>query len=56
MNNVIHGDLGTSYRTGEPVTDIAKKKFNDLNARDVDHASRIIAGTARWVSHAGRAE
>lgn len=29
------------------VQDIAKKKFNDLNARDVDHATRIVAGTAR---------
>ena len=29
------------------VTDIAKKKINDLNARDVAHASRIVAGTAR---------
>ena len=29
------------------VTDIAKKKINDLNARDVEHASRIVAGTAR---------
>jgi large subunit ribosomal protein L11 len=29
------------------VTDIAKKKLADLNARDVEHASRIVAGTAR---------
>jgi large subunit ribosomal protein L11 len=27
--------------------EIAKIKENDLNARDVDHACRIIAGTAR---------
>lgn len=27
MNNVLHGDLGTSYRTGEPVTEIAKRRF-----------------------------
>ena len=27
--------------------EIAKIKDNDLNARDVDHACRIIAGTAR---------
>lgn len=33
--------------TKEQVLDIAKKKLNDLNARDVEHASRIIAGTAR---------
>ncbi len=29
------------------VADIAKTKFNDLNARDIDHASSIVAGTAR---------
>jgi large subunit ribosomal protein L11 len=29
------------------VRDIAQKKFADLNARDVDHAVRIIEGTAR---------
>jgi large subunit ribosomal protein L11 len=29
------------------VRDIAQKKLNDLNARDLDHATRIIAGTAR---------
>ena len=29
------------------VSDIAKTKFNDLNARDIDHASSIVAGTAR---------
>ena len=29
------------------VEDIAKKKLADLNARDLDHAVRIIAGTAR---------
>ena len=29
------------------VQDIAKRKMNDLNARDLDHASRIVAGTAR---------
>ena len=29
------------------VPDIAKKKMNDLNARDVEHAARIVAGTAR---------
>jgi large subunit ribosomal protein L11 len=33
--------------TQAQVQEIAKKKFNDLNARDVDHAARIIAGTAR---------
>lgn len=29
------------------ILEIAKKKLSDLNARDVEHASRIIAGTAR---------
>lgn len=29
------------------VSEIAKRKMNDLNARDVEHASRIVAGTAR---------
>jgi len=29
------------------VREIAQRKLNDLNARDVDHATRIIAGTAR---------
>ena len=33
--------------TSAQVTDIAKKKINDLNARDVEHAARIVAGTAR---------
>ena len=30
----------------EQIKKIAETKFNDLNARDVDHACRIIAGTA----------
>src|SRR5438128_8761578 len=29
------------------VRDIAQRKLADLNARDVDHATRIIEGTAR---------
>src|SRR4051812_26724412 len=33
--------------TQAQVLDIAKTKFNDLNARDVEHAARIVAGTAR---------
>ena len=33
--------------TKKQVSEIAKKKFNDLNARDVDHAAKIIEGTAR---------
>jgi large subunit ribosomal protein L11 len=33
--------------TKAQVADIAKKKLQDLNARDVEHAGRIIEGTAR---------
>ena len=33
--------------TKAQVSDIAKKKMADLNARDLEHAERIIAGTAR---------
>lgn len=33
--------------TSAQVAEIAKTKFADLNARDVEHASRIVAGTAR---------
>ena len=33
--------------TLEQVKKIAETKFKDLNARDIDHACRIIAGTAR---------
>jgi large subunit ribosomal protein L11 len=33
--------------TKAQVMDIAKKKMADLNARDAEHAARIIAGTAR---------
>jgi large subunit ribosomal protein L11 len=33
--------------TSAQVLEIAKKKIQDLNARDVDHATRIIEGTAR---------
>ena len=29
------------------VRDIAEKKIKDLNARDLEHAARIVAGTAR---------
>lgn len=33
--------------TKSQVQDIAKTKFQDLNAPNMEHASRIIAGTAR---------
>jgi len=33
--------------TQQQVKDIAKRKFTDLNARDEEHAARIVAGTAR---------
>ena|SRR5262245_9232796 len=31
----------------DQVREIAKRKFNDLNARDEEHAMRIVEGTAR---------
>ena len=33
--------------TQDQVREIAEKKLGDLNAHDVDQASKIIAGTAR---------
>jgi large subunit ribosomal protein L11 len=33
--------------TRQQIKDIVKQKQNDLNARDVDHAMRMIEGTAR---------
>ena len=33
--------------TPAQVRDIAQRKIQDLNARDLDHATRIIEGTAR---------
>jgi large subunit ribosomal protein L11 len=33
--------------TQKQVLEIAQRKIKDLNARDLDHAARIIAGTAR---------
>jgi large subunit ribosomal protein L11 len=33
--------------TQEQLREIAKTKFEDLNAPNIDHAARIIAGTAR---------
>jgi large subunit ribosomal protein L11 len=33
--------------TKKQVEDIARQKIDDLNARDVEHAARIIEGTAR---------
>jgi len=33
--------------TKDQLIEIAKTKFEDLNAGDLEHASRIIAGTAR---------
>jgi large subunit ribosomal protein L11 len=44
--NVGHEDpVGTVTRS--QVAEIAKMKLKDLNARDIDHACRIIEGTAR---------
>ncbi|MEA2156647.1 MAG: large subunit ribosomal protein [Solirubrobacteraceae bacterium] len=51
--------LGLQSGSGEPhrvkvgkitqaqIREIAEKKFDDLNANDLDQASKIIAGTAR---------
>jgi large subunit ribosomal protein L11 len=33
--------------TLKQVQDIAQRKIKDLNARDLEHAARIVAGTAR---------
>jgi large subunit ribosomal protein L11 len=33
--------------SGAQVREIAQRKLQDLNARDLDHATRIIEGTAR---------
>ena len=33
--------------TKAQIEDICKQKMNDLNARDIEHASRMIEGTAR---------
>jgi len=33
--------------TAAQVREIAQRKIQDLNARDLDHACRIIEGTAR---------
>jgi large subunit ribosomal protein L11 len=40
-----HETAGTVTRA--QVEEIAQTKMNDLNARDLDHACRIIEGTAR---------
>ena len=42
--------------TADQVNKIAETKFADLNARDLDHACRIIAGTARSMGWMCRAE
>ncbi len=41
------GKYKASAVTLDQVREIATKKMNDLNARDLDHAVRIIEGTAR---------
>ena len=35
------------YITKKQIADIAKQKMSDLNAHDIDEASKIIAGSAR---------
>ena len=41
------GKYKTFTVTAAQVKEIAERKLKDLNARDVDHAMRIIEGTAR---------
>src|SRR5205823_5080092 len=41
------GKYKTFTVTAAQVKDIAQKKLADLNARDVDHACKIVEGTAR---------
>jgi large subunit ribosomal protein L11 len=41
------GKYKTFTVTPAQVRDIAQKKLQDLNARDLDHAVRIVEGTAR---------
>jgi len=41
------GKYKTFKVTPAQVREIAQRKFQDLNARDVNHAARIVAGTAR---------
>ena len=41
------GTYKTFKVTPAQVREIAQRKIQDLNARDVDHAARIVAGTAR---------
>ncbi len=41
------GSMQVGEITWDQVRDIAKKKMEDLNARDIDAAANIIAGTAR---------
>lgn len=45
--NKKNGKYKTFTVTKAQVLEIAKLKFKDLNARDEEHASRIVAGTAR---------
>lgn len=44
-SNVGHEIVGSVNR--DQVKEIAEQKMQDLNARDVEHACRIIEGTAR---------
>lgn len=41
------GAMQVGEVTWDQVRDIAKKKMEDLNARDLDAAAKIVAGTAR---------
>ena len=41
------GNIRASRSRKSRLQEIAQKKLKDLNARDLEHAARIIAGTAR---------
>jgi large subunit ribosomal protein L11 len=41
------GKYKASTVTAAQLREIAQKKINDLNARDLEHAMRIVEGTAR---------
>ena len=42
------------YITKKQVADIAKQKMSDLNANDIEEASKIIAGSARSMGIEGK--
>ena len=47
VDRILRTGAATGERPRAQVRQIAETKLEDLNARDVDHAALIIAGTAR---------